>query len=203
VFETSGLEKRDEASRLRKVRNALGKVAIRGAIREESSDERHDLSEVDPISKPNQRIVRHADVEQADATVRFDDSVEFVEERGEVHEIAKCKAAGHAIDTRVRHGKLQDVGLNPRGIASSSVQHSIGKINRDWRKTCFSEVDAHVTRATRQVEDDASFRQSERSEGDLPPTHVEPEGHDAVDEVIARGDLVEHVLHGSTLRVSL
>ena len=203
MFETSGLEQCDEPRRLWQVGDALGEVAVCGAIGQETSDEGNDLAEVDPVAEANQRVVRHADIEEADSTVRSDDAVEFGEERRKVHEVAKRKAAGHAVDARVGNGQLQDVGLNPRSFTSASMQHPVRQVDRNRRQPCVSKIDAHVARSTRQVEHDAVLWQTECLEGNLPPAHVEPERHDAVDEVVARGNLVEHVLHCSALCVSL
>ena len=49
----------------------------------------------------------------------------------------------------------------------------------------------------------AAGGQAERAHGPAPPAHVEAERHDPVDEVVARGDGVEHVAHGGALLVAL
>ena len=44
---------------------------------------------------------------------------------------------------------------------------------------------------------------SRERDGPAPPAHVEAERHDPVDEVVARGDGVEHLAHGGALLVAL
>ena len=65
------------------------------------------------------------------------------------------------------------------------------------------QVDAQVARAGGEVDDRAVLGKPEHSNGPTPQADVEAEGHDAVDEVVARGDLVEHVLHSSSLFVAV
>lgn len=65
------------------------------------------------------------------------------------------------------------------------------------------QVDAQVTGARSEVDDGAVLRKSELAHGAAPPACVESEGHDPIDEVVSRGDGVEHVADRSDLLVAL
>ena len=203
VFESRVLEECHELGRFGEIRDALGEVAIGGAIGQQSADQRNDLAEVNAVAEPDERIVGNADIEEADPTVRSNHAMKFDEERAEIDEIAKCEAARHAIDAAVRNGQLKDVCLRPWRVAPTGVQHAVGEVDGNRFQSRVCQIDAHVASATSEVEDDTAFGKAERSQGDLSPAHVESEGHDPIHEVVSRRDLVEHVLHGGALFVSL
>ena len=65
------------------------------------------------------------------------------------------------------------------------------------------QLAAQVARPAGQVEHRGSPQQGERPHGPPPPADVHAERHDAVDQVVARGDGIEHVLHRPDLVVAL
>ena len=85
----------------------------------------------------------------------------------------------------------------------SAAQHAEAEVDRDRAVPGAGEVDAQVAGAAGQVEHAAAGGRAERAHGPAPPAHVEAERHDPVDEVVARGDGVEHVAHGGALLVAL
>ncbi len=132
-----------------------------------------------------------------------DDPSELLEERREVGEVAQREPARHAVDRRVGHGQAQDVTLNPRCARAIGGEHPEREVDRDRPMSRLAEVDTQIAGARGEVEHGRSGRQAQVAHGAPPPTHVEPERHDPVDEVVARGDRIEHLANRLLLLVTL
>ena len=69
--------------------------------------------------------------------------------------------------------------------------------------TGFSQLDAQIPGATRQVRNEGAWREAKFAHCPFAPSDVESEGHQAIDEVVARGDGVEHLAYGHDLGITL
>ena len=152
VFEASLFEQGDELGWLGKVGDAFWQVSIGGAVGQEAADEWNNLAEVDAVSEADEWVVWHADIEEADATVWSNDTVQLGEEGTEIDEVAQGEPARDSIDTLVGHGKLEDVGLDSWGVTASGVQHAVRQVDRDGPQSRIRQVDAHISGAAREVE---------------------------------------------------
>ena len=125
VFEASVFEQGDELGWLGEIGDAFWQVSIGGAVGQQAADEWNDLAEVDAVAESNEWIVWYADIEEADATVWSNDTVQLAEEGAQIDEVAQGEPARDSIDTVVWHWQLEDVGLDSRGVTATGMQHAV------------------------------------------------------------------------------
>ncbi len=93
--------------------------------------------------------------------------------------------------------------MHEGGLGARRRQHAEGEVDADRRQALGGQLPTEVTGATGQVHDRRTDGQAERAHGATPPTNVHPEGHDAIDEVVARRDGIEHRAYRRHLRLAL
>ena len=71
------------------------------AVGKQAPNEWHDLAEVDVVAEAQNSALGAAHIEQRNATTGTNNSRQFGEERVELHEVAKRKAARDAVDRAV------------------------------------------------------------------------------------------------------
>ena len=156
------------------------------------------------VADPHEAVAGHADVEQGDAPAGADHAGELGEERRQVDEVAQGEPARHAVDAAVGDREAQDVGLDPRRSAAVGAQHPEAEVDRDrlrWPAAARSTHRSPVPLARSSTLLPAG--NASAVDCVAPPAHVEAERHHPVDEVVARGDGVEHLAHGPDLLVAL
>jgi hypothetical protein len=152
VVEAGSLQAVNKAIGSGEIRHALRQIPICGTIRQESANERHDSSEVQPIAEAQEWIRRCADIEQRNTPAVTNDSGKFKKETIEVNQIAQRETASNAIDRSIWKREYEDVGLGTRCATAVLCQHAEGEVHGDRSKTRSGKIDAKVSRSTRQVE---------------------------------------------------
>ena len=152
----------------------------------------------------DQPVARHADVEQSDAPAAAHDPAELVEERA----AARRGCAGRNRTSPRRRSASGSGRRRMSACARGAPLRSAASMpklrsNDSGRWPARVEVDAQVAGAAGEVDHRAARRQGEQLHGLAPPAHVEAERHDPVDEVVPRGDGVEHLPNGCDLVVAL
>ena len=124
-------------------------------------------------------------------------------ERGrEVGEVAECVAAHETVEGAVDKGEATAIGLDERRGRAVGRQHARAQVRPDHAVAAPSCQPGEVPRPAGQVEHERVLGQGERPHGAPPPGLVEPEGHQAVHQVVARCDGVEHGAHACRLLVA-
>ena len=96
----------------------------RRAVGEHAANPWNDLPKIDSISKSNEGISWHADIQQRDSAALPRDTSNLREECWKVKKIAQRKTASNTIDTGVWEGQAKYVGLRARCIAVIGGQHA-------------------------------------------------------------------------------
>lgn len=192
----------EHLDRWRKIRHALGEISIRGRIGEPPSNTRNDSTEVDAVSEANDRIAGNADVEKRNTTAWSNHPRKFLEECRQIDEVSQCEATRCAIDTCRCNGKIENVGLTPRGTRSIGSEHAETEVDRNRLESCATEIDAQVSSSTGEVEDRAARCEPQFLDGETAPSNIETKSHDAVHQVVARCDGVEHRAYRAYLVVT-
>ena len=187
----------------RQIRHALGQIAVGGLVAEQPTDLGNHLAEVDAMAEAHEPVLGDAHVEQRNAPAGTNDAAEFVEERGQVDQVAQCESAGDTVDAGIGERHPQNVGLGAWSAAAVCGQHAKAEVDRQWLVAGFGEVDAQIARAAGEVEHAASGRERQQAHCLAAPANVEPKRHDAVDHVVAAGNGVEHLANGNDLVVAL
>ena len=99
--------------------------------------------------------------------------------------------------------QAEDVGLHARAAAAVGREHAVAEVEGDGPDAALGEIDAQVARAGGEVDDRGARGKGQEAHGLAAPAHVQPKRHDAVHEVVARGDGVEHLADRLHLVVAL
>ena len=164
----------------------------------------HDLAEVDAVAPAQDRVVgrwrpRAARRGPPTRTTRASSA----KNGGKLAQVAQREPARGAVDVAVAEGEPQHVGEHTGDAAPIGAQHAVGQVDADRLEACGRELAAQVAGAPGEVEHDRAAGQRELVDGAPPPADVHPERHDAVHEVVARGDGVEHRPHRGGLLLAL
>ena len=125
-----------------------------------------------------------------------------------IGEIAEAEGGGDEVEAAVRQRKMEGVGFDDGGIVVAKLfrgarEHGVGKIGGEdglrVLRAMAQQGQGHVSRAAANVEDGGlGLREdcAKAARGATPPEAVDVAGEDVVQQVVARGDAVEHFPHG-------
>jgi hypothetical protein len=142
-------------------------------------------------------------VDQRHAAARPDDPRQLGEHDPEVDEVPEGEATGHAVDSAVRQRKPLGIALHDGRRCAPGGQHPEGEVDPDREVPGVRQVVAEVARPTGDVEDGGAGREGQGADCLPPPAHVQAEGHDPIDQVVAGRDAVEHRPHRPRLVLAL
>jgi hypothetical protein len=169
-----------------------GEVRVRCTVGEQPTEPRNDGAEVETVAASHEGVRGFADREQSDAAAWADHPVCLGEERVEVDYVAQREATGCPVDGGVAQRHPRHVGADQGRARRAGCEHPARHVGSDRDVSHAGEVTAEVAGATGEIGHDRAGRQRQVTHAPPPPTDVEPEGHDAVDEVVAGRDPVEH-----------
>ena len=186
-------------------------VAVGVPVGQGAADHGDDAGEPDVVAGPERAGGRGVDLEQGDASPRPDDPRRLGQGGGQVGEVAQGVPADEPVEGAVGKGQPTAVGLHERHAAAVGRQHAAAQVGPD---DAVAPAEGHlgeVAGAAGQIEEERPGGQGEGGDGGPSPELVEPEGHEAVDQVVAGGDGVEHgadsnrllLAHGKRLGLAL
>ncbi len=158
VGETGGAEHGDHVGRLGEVRHAARQVAIGRTVREQRTDLRYHLAEVDVVAETQHLALRHAHIDQRDSPTGSGDPGDVGEEGGQIEQVAQCKATRDTVNHAIRNGQTQNVGLHPRSTGAVGCEHAVTEVDRDRSQPGRAKVHTEVAGARRQVDHGGTSR---------------------------------------------
>ena len=174
--------------------DARRQVRVGLAARQDLAGERD--QDVEPeLVEELQRPLRLRDLEDADAAARLQHAPQLGEPALEVGDVADAEADGRRVERAVLEGQLEQVALDPldRGLLPPrALEHARREVEADHLAgASLARGDGEVARAAAAVEHAVAGR-DDLADGQAPPALVEPDGHDAVHQVVDGRDPVEH-----------
>ena len=157
------------------------------------------------LPQSHEPVARDADVEQRDPAARAHRPVPA--RRRSAGSSTRLRSANPHVTPsteRSRHGQAQDVGLHTRRAGPVGGEHpeATGRPRSADGRPCAGRCTGRPC-PTRDRAPSSPAGKLERAHRPPPPPHVEPERHDAIDEVVPRRDGVEHLADRLLLLLAL
>ena len=155
--------------------------------------ERDQDLEPEPVEVP-QQPARPRDLEDSDPAARAQHSPQLGKRLLEVGDVADAEADGGRVEGRILERQLQQIALDPLDfgvLPPSALEHPLREVEADHVRPGLPRRDREIARATAGVEHAIAGRNDD-PDREPPPALVEADGHDAVHQVVDRGDPVEH-----------
>src|SRR5208337_4924934 len=170
---------------------------------DEPAHERHELVKVDAMPGAEDGRGGSVHFEQRDLSAGLQDAETFAKRVFQIREITERKARHDRVEGSSTQGQAEGVGADQGGTRGSAfhsrhTQHLAGEIQAHDADANPCEIGTEVPAATGQIERARIPRQRQRLDRVPAPAPVHAERHEAIHEIVAWGNLVEHRLdHGS------
>lgn len=200
VRETGGAEIGGEGFGAGKLANGFGEIGIGvGATAEESADAGEDLEAVEVVDGAEGGVGRRREFEDCGGAAGTEDAVEFGDAFAVVGEVSEAEGAGDEVEGGVGEGEGEGVGFEEGGAGAFGLgggEHGVAEVGaEDGALAGFFEGEEEVACAAAEVEDAGGGVIEigpDAADGVGAPELIDLEGEDAVEEVVAGGDVGEH-----------
>jgi len=193
--------------------DGFGEVGVGGVVsRDETAEAGEDFAKIPTIERAEKAGGRFGELENGDGAAGLEDAMDFAEAGFVIGEIAKAEGGGNEVEGAVSERKAESVGFEKAKDARRAVrgraelrsafspganQHGVGKIRAEDAGLPFPrEGKGEVTGAAAEIEDiDAGALENWSKEAcrAVAPEAIGLKREEMIEEVVARGDLCEHL----------